>query len=94
LTVPRNFPIGAGKLIITGTGGLQFEERHGVVIYNNCHVILVQTSASTYHPTDTIEAHVVITNEILIPMEYGKLTIEIYVSSFFLLNYFYKFFHL
>jgi hypothetical protein len=90
LTIPREFPIGAGELTITGTGGLHFEERRDIVIYDNCHVVLVQTSASTYRPTDTIETRIVVTNENLIPMERGELTVEIYVSSFFL-NYFYKF---
>ena len=65
MTVPHDFPIGAGKLTITGTGGLRFEEQHDVVIYDNRHVILVQTSASTYHPTDTMEIYVVITMKIL-----------------------------
>ena len=83
LTIPREFPIGAAELIITGTGGLRFEERRDTVIYDNHHVVLVQTSASTYRPHDTIEARVVVTNENLIPLESGELTIEIYVSSFF-----------
>jgi hypothetical protein len=83
LKIPRKFPIGAGELIITGTGGLQFQARCGTIIYDNRHVILVQTPASTYHPHDTIEARVVVTNENLIPLKSGNLTIEIYVSSFF-----------
>jgi hypothetical protein len=81
LTIPREFPIGAGELTITGTGGLHFEERRDIVIYDNCHVVLVQTSASTYRPTDTIETRIVVTNENLIPMERGELTVEIYDAA-------------
>ena len=83
LRIPREFPIGAGELIITGTGGLQFKRRCNTIIYDNHHVILVQTSASTYRPHDTIEAYVVVTDENFIPMDSGEVTIEIYVSSFF-----------
>ena len=82
LRISREFPIGAGELIITGTGGLQFERRCDTIIYDNRHVILVQTSSSTYRPYDTIKAHVIVTNKKFIPMAYGEVTIEIYVSSF------------
>jgi len=44
--------------------------------------MLVQTSASTYTPRDTIEIRVVATNENLIPIENSELTIEIYVSFY------------
>jgi hypothetical protein len=83
LDIPRGFPIGAGELIITGTGGREFQERRDTIIYDNSHVILVQTPASTYHPHDTIKVRVVVTDENLIPLKRGTLTIEIYVSLFF-----------
>ena len=81
ITLPKKFPIGAGELIITGTGGLQFEEKRDVIVYDSRHVLLVQTSASTYRPHDIMEVRVVATTEELMPMESGELTIEIYVSS-------------
>jgi hypothetical protein len=82
LALPKEFPIGAGELTIIGTGGLHFEEKRDVIVYDNCHVMLVQSSASTYTPRDTIEIRVVATNENLIPIENGELTVEIYVSFY------------
>ena len=80
LVLPKEFPIGAGELIITGTGGLQFEEKRNAIIYDNRHAMLVQTSASTYRPRDTMEIRVIATTEEFMPMESGELNIEIYVS--------------
>lgn len=90
LSLPNEFPVGAGELIIIGSGGLQFEERRDVIIYDNRHALLIQTSASTYRPRDTMEIRVIATNENLIPIENGELTLEIYVKIsqlFFLLIY-------
>ncbi|CAF3365979.1 unnamed protein product [Rotaria sp. Silwood1] len=88
LAVSKKFPIGLGKLIITGTGGLNFEEKRDIIVYDNCHVILVQTSSSTYRPHDTMEIRVVVTNENLIPIEYGELIVEIYDAVFKLVGEF------
>jgi hypothetical protein len=85
LTLPTEFPIGAGELIITGTGGVTFEEQRNVIVYDNCHVLLVQTCASTYRPRDIMDIRVVATNEDFIPIENGELTVEIYVRAFFLI---------
>jgi len=82
MTLPKEFPVGAGELTITGTGGVRFEEKRDIIVYDNRYVMLVQTSASTYCPGDTIEVRVVATNENLIPIESGELTIEIYVSFY------------
>jgi hypothetical protein len=81
LTLPKEFPIGAGELTITGTGGIRFEDKRDIIVYDNRHVILVQTSASTYRPHDTMEIRVVATNENLIPIENGELTVEIYDAA-------------
>ncbi|CAF5083804.1 unnamed protein product, partial [Rotaria sp. Silwood1] len=88
LAVSKKFPIGLGKLIITGSGGLNFEEKRDIIVYDNCHVILVQTSSSTYRPHDTMEIRVVVTNENLIPIEYGELIVEIYDAVFKLVGEF------
>ncbi len=80
LTLPNEFPVGAGELIIIGTGGLQFKETRDVIVYDNRHVLLVQTSASTYRPRDTMEIRVVAMNENLMPIENGELIVEIYVN--------------
>jgi hypothetical protein len=82
LTLPQEFPVGIGQLTITGTGGLQFEEKRDIIIYDNRYVILVQTSASTYRPRDTMEIRVVAMNENLMPIENGELIIEIYVNFY------------
>jgi hypothetical protein len=79
LTLPQEFPVGTAELVISGTGGLDFKETRGIILYDNRHMILVQTSASTYRPRDTIEIRVVATNENLIPIENGELVVEIYV---------------
>lgn len=95
LALPKEFPVGAGELIITGTGGLQFEERRDVIVYDNRHVMLVQTSASTYRPRDTMEIRVVATYENLLPIEQGELIVEIYVSFYFNFSFsFYKIYFL
>lgn len=82
LTLPKEFPIGGGELTINGTGGLHFEEKRDIIVYDNCHIILVQTSASTYRPDDIMEIRVVATNENLMPIEYGELIVEIYVNFY------------
>jgi hypothetical protein len=81
LTLPLEFPVGAGELTITGTGGVHFEEKRDVIVYDNRHVILVQTSASAYRPGDILEVRVVATNEELIPMESGEVLLEIYDAT-------------
>jgi hypothetical protein len=78
LTLPKEFPVGAAELIITGTGGLTFEERRDIIIYDNRHLMLVQTSATVYRPNDIIEIRVVATTEELMPIENGELKVEIY----------------
>jgi hypothetical protein len=80
LTLPKECPVGAGVLTVTGKGGLQFEEKRDIIVYDNRHAILVQTSASTYRPLDTMEIRVVATNENFIPIEYVELNIQIYVN--------------
>jgi len=81
LTLPKEFPVGAGELIITGTGGLRFEEKRDMIIYDNRHIMMVQTSASTYRPRDTMEIRVVCMNEHFMPMESGELIVEIYDAA-------------
>jgi len=81
LTLPRDFPVGAGELRIVGTGGVRFEERRDVIIYDDRYVILVQTSASTYRPGDFLEVRVVATNENLIPIESEEVTVKIYDAT-------------
>jgi hypothetical protein len=88
LTLPKEFPVGAAEMTITGTGGLRFEEKRDVIVYDNRYVILVQTSASTYHPDDTLEARVIVTDENLIPIENGQLTVEIYDANLKLVGQF------
>jgi len=83
LTLPLEFPVGAGELTIVGTGGVSFEENRDVIVYDNRYVVLVQTSASTYRPHDTLEVRVVATNEQLIPIENCEVLIEIYVCFYF-----------
>jgi hypothetical protein len=78
------FPVGAGELTIVGTGGVSFEEKRDIIVYDNSYVVLVQTSASTYRPGDQLEVRVVVTNEELIPVQNGELLIEIYVCLIFL----------
>jgi hypothetical protein len=83
LVLPTEFPVGAGELTIVGTGGVSFEEKRDVIVYDSRYVVLVQTSASTYR--------VVATNEELIPLENNVVLIEIYVCfyffSFAIINY-------
>lgn len=79
MTLPKEFPVGAGELTIVGTGGITFEEKRDIIVYDNRHVVLVQTSASSYRPGDKMEVRVVATNEELIPVETAEVTIEIYV---------------
>jgi hypothetical protein len=81
LVLPMEFPIGAGELIITGTGGVNFEEKRDIIVYDNSRVVLVQTSASTYRPGDQMEVRVIVTNEELIPVENEQLLIEIYDAN-------------
>jgi hypothetical protein len=81
LTLPSEWPVGAGELRIVGTGGVRFEERRDVIVYEDSHVILVQTSSSTYRPGDILEFRVVATNENLIPIENGEITLEIYDAT-------------
>jgi len=83
LALPLEFPVGAGEITIVGTGGVRFEEKRDVIVYDNRYVVLVQTSASTYRPSDTMEIRVVATNEELIPLESGEVLIEIYVCCYF-----------
>lgn len=61
-------------------GHLHFQEKCDVIVYDNCHVILVQTSVSTYHPHDTMEIRIVATNENLMPIEHGEIIVEVYVN--------------
>ncbi len=83
MVLPTEFPVGAGELTIVGTGGVSFEEKRDVIVYDSRYVVLVQTSASTYR--------VVATNEELIPLENNVVLIEIYVCfyffSFAIINY-------
>jgi hypothetical protein len=94
MTLPMEFPVGAGELTITGTGGVHFEEKRDVIVYENRHVLLVQTSASTYRPADTLEVRVVATSEELMPIESGEVLIEIYVCYYFFFIYFINIFFL
>ena len=81
LALPMDFPVGAGELIVTGTGGVRFEEHRDTIVYDNRHVMLVQASASTYRPGDTMEVRVVVTDEELIPVEKGEILIEIFDAA-------------
>lgn len=82
------FPIGAGEITLTGTGGITFEDKRDVIVYNSRYVVLVQTSASTYRPKDTMEVRVIVTNEELIPVEKCELLIEIYDAGLKLIGSF------
>ena len=84
MVLPKEFPVGAGEMTIVGTGGVSFEEKRDVIIYDSRYVVLVQTSASTYRPGDTMEVRVVATNEELIPLENSQVLIEVYVCFLFL----------
>jgi len=86
VTLPKEFSIGYGKLTINGTAGLNFKEKRSIIVYDNGHVLLVQTSASTYRPQDTMKIRVLATNENLVPIQNGELTIEIYVRLFFIVS--------
>lgn len=81
LTIPKEFPVGAGELTIVGTGGIRFEDKRDVIVYDNRYVVLVQTSASSYRPGDDMDIRVVATNEQLIPVESGAMEIEIYDAN-------------
>jgi hypothetical protein len=81
LTLPSEFPVGAGELSIVGTGGVTFEENRDIIVYDNSYVVLVQTSASTYRPGDTMDIRVVVTNEELVPVGDGEVLVEIYDSN-------------
>jgi len=81
LTLPMEFPCGAGELTIVGTGGVSFEEKRDIIVYDNRYVVLVQTSASTYRPGDKMEVRVVTTNDELIPVENEEVLIEIYDAN-------------
>ncbi len=83
LTLPAGFPVGAGELTIVGTGGVSFEEKRDIIVYDSRYVVLVQTSASTYRPGDSLEVRVVVTNEELIPVETAEVLIQIYVCLYF-----------
>jgi hypothetical protein len=83
LVLPMEFPVGAGELTIVGTGGVSFVETRDVIIYDSRYVVLVQTSASTYSPGDTMQIRVVATNEELIPLENSQVLIEVYVCFYF-----------
>ncbi|CAF0859596.1 unnamed protein product [Didymodactylos carnosus] len=80
LSLPEHFPIGAGELTIRGTGGIQFSEKRDCIVYDNRYVLLVQTSSSSYRPTEFMELRVLATNENLMPIERGVVDIEIYDS--------------
>jgi hypothetical protein len=88
LTLPMECPVGAGELTIVGTGGVSFEEKRDVIVYDNRYVVLVQTSASTYRPGDTMEVRVVVTDEELIPIENDEVLIEIYDANLKLVHEF------
>ena len=69
-------------MTIVATGDdVHFEETRQVIVYDNRHMLLVQTSSSTYRPSDTMEIRVVATNENLLPIESGFLNIEIYDAA-------------
>ncbi len=80
-------------MTIIGTGGVSFEEKRDIIVYDNNYVVLVQTCASTYRPGDKLGVRVIVTNEELIPIENGEVLIEIYVClshfSFEILNLFF-----
>ncbi|CAF1139103.1 unnamed protein product [Adineta steineri] len=78
LALPKEFPVGAAELIITATGGLTFEERRDIIVYDNRHMMLVQTSATVYRPSDMMEIRVIATTEEFMPIENGELKVEIY----------------
>jgi len=82
LSLPVEYPVGAGELTITVTDGVQFEEKRDIIVYDNRHMLLVQTSASTYRPHDTMKIRVVATNENLMPIEYDELIVKIYINFY------------
>jgi len=88
LTLPMECPVGAGELTIIGTGGVSFEEKRDVIVYDSRYVVLVQTSASTYRPGDMMEVRVVATDEELIPLEKSEVLIEIYDADLKLVGHF------
>ena len=82
LTLPGDFPIGVGELLVRGEGGeVNFEEKHPLIIHDHRDVLLVQTSASTYRPSDRMKIRVLVTDEHLIPRENNELIVEIYDAA-------------
>lgn len=76
---PSVFPTGPGTLMATGTGALNFQETKSIVAHDMHIILLIQPSASTYRPGDTMVIRVVATDENLIPLSDKSVDIEIYV---------------
>jgi len=82
LTLTKDFPVGAGELFVRGEGGeVKFEEKHHLIIYDNRHVLLVQTSSSTYRTKDEMSIRVIVTDEHFLPLETEELLVEIYDAA-------------
>ncbi|CAF0783616.1 unnamed protein product [Adineta steineri] len=81
LALPMEFPVGPAELTIIGTGGITFEEKRDIIVYDNRYVVLVQTSASTYRPEDEMEIRVVVTDEKLMPVDNLEVLIEVFDAN-------------
>ena len=76
---PPFFPTGPGEVTVTGTGGWTFTQKFNVNVVNARFNLLVQTSASTYRPSDIMEIRVIGLDEKYIVLDDQSVDIEIYV---------------
>lgn len=76
---PGSFPTGPGQLTVTATGGWQFTKIYDVNVLGARLLLMIQTSASTYRPSDTMEIRVIGLDNKYIALDQQSVDIEIYV---------------
>lgn len=79
MRLPKSFPTGPGTVTTTNNRGLDCGKPEMVDVQRRNLSIIIQTSASTYRPGDTMEISVIATNENLMPLNDKPLRLEIYV---------------